>query len=104
MVRNFYSILFSIVVTTAVVLPSHPAVADDQTFSAKKGSITLPEQQRSFMKELAQLSRKYPGLAQHGRIFEDMCEINPRCVYVASWSACCCDEGGSMTCEAWPPQ
>lgn len=80
------------------------AADSENTFTARSGRITIPADQRSFLMELSVLAKKYPGVVERSSMFEDMCEINPKCFYVASWTACCCDAGGATTCEAWPPQ
>ena len=103
-----FSRVNTIIVATFILMAFGPtgATADDaeRKFSAKSGRISIPDDQRNFLKELSLLAKKYPGVAERGGLFEKMCEVRPACFYVASWTACCCDEGGSTTCEAWPIQ
>ena len=81
---------------------SPPASADDKQFTARSGTINIPAENRSFVNELSAVAKKYPELAKRSRLFENMCEVNPACFYVESWTACCCVEGSSTTCEAFP--
>ncbi|MBL8565699.1 MAG: hypothetical protein JNM89_08285 [Hyphomicrobiaceae bacterium] len=99
--RLFRSPVVLAAVLTALTF-SPPASADDRQFTARSGTINIPAENRSFVHELSAVAKKYPELARRSRLLENMCEVNPACFYVESWTACCCVDGGATTCEAFP--
>ncbi len=101
--RSHWSIMYSVFAVVLTLLPfATAAAAEDKQFTARSGAINIPAENRSFVNDLSAIAKKYPDLARRSGLFEKMCEVNPACFYVESWTACCCVDGGSTTCEAWP--
>src|SRR5262245_16289294 len=98
--------LFPIVILAlAIGWPTfNVAEGQDKQLYVKRGKIDMPEERRSFAKELSVLAKKYPSVVKEARIMENICGLGSNCIYVPSWTACCCPSGGALNCEAWPPQ
>lgn len=106
MLHKSFRLLPIVMVALAIGWPAfNVAQGQDNPLSVKRGKIDLTEEQRSFAKELSILAKKYPSVVKQARIFENMCGGDSgRCIYVPSWTACCCPSGGALNCEAWPPE
>lgn len=97
-------LFITLIIGTVVLYPADAAGAGKE-FSAKSGSITVPDETRKFLQEFSELAKKYSALVERSSIGERLCEMNPKCFYVQSWTACCCEIGTETTCEApWPPK
>jgi hypothetical protein len=98
--------LFPIVILAlAIGWPAfNVAKGQDKQLSVKRGKTDMAEERRSFAKEVSILAKKYPSVVKQARIFENMCEAGGSCIYVQSWTACCCPSAGDLVCEAWPPK
>lgn len=104
MSRHLHKLTSVVVLAMALGLSNFEvATADDKPLSVKRGKIDIPEDRRSFAKEFSAIAKKYPTVVKQTRVFEDMCEANPSCFYVQTWTACCCQTAGDTVCEAWPP-